>query len=78
LTGGWKYPLSSVTIGLMDCKKQGHSVYYTRYHLVIATKYRRKILQDGFGEYLKELVIGIGRQIPEIEIMEVNTDKEHV
>jgi len=62
----------------MDCKKQGHSVYYTRYHLVIATKYRRKILKSGFGEYLKKLVIGIGRQIPEIEIMEVNTDKDHI
>ena len=62
----------------MECKKQGHSVYYIRYHLVIATKYRRKILKDGFGEYLKKLIIGIGRQIPEIEIMEVNTDKDHV
>ena len=62
----------------MDCKKQGHSVYYTRYHLVIATKYRRKILKDGFGEYLKKLVIGMGRQIPEIEIVEVNTDKDHI
>ena len=62
----------------MDCKKQGHSVYYTRYHLVIATKYRRKILKDGFGEYLKKLVIGIGRRIPEIEIVEVNTDKDHI
>jgi putative transposase len=62
----------------MDCKKQGHSVYYTRYHLVIATKYRRKILKDGFGEYLRKLVIGMGRQIPEIEIMEINTDKDHV
>ena len=62
----------------MDCKKQGHSVYYTRYHLVIATKYRRKILKDGFGEYLKKLVIGIGRQIPEIEIVEINTDKDHI
>jgi len=62
----------------VDCKKQGHSVYYTRYHLVIATKYRRKILKDGFGEYLKKLVIGIGRQIPEIEIVEVNTDKDHI
>ena len=70
--------MSSVTIGLMDCKKQGHSVYYTRYHLVIATKYRRKIPKDGFGEYLKKLIVGIGRQIPEIEIMEVNTDKDHV
>ena len=62
----------------MDCKRQGHSVYYTRYHLVIATKYRRKILKDGFGDYLKKLVIWIGRQSPEIEIIDVNTDVDHM
>ena len=62
----------------MDCKKQGYCVYYARYHLVIATKYRRKILKPGFGEYLQKLVIGIGKQIPEIEIVEVNTDKDHM
>ena len=62
----------------MDFKKQGHCVYYTLYHLVIATKYRRKILKPGFGEYLQKLVIGIGKQMPEIEIIEVNTDKDHM
>ena len=62
----------------MDYRKQGHCVYYTRYHLVIATKYRRKILKDGFGEYLKSIIIGIGKQTPEIEVVEVNTDSDHV
>ena len=62
----------------MDCRKQGHCVYHTRYHLVIATKYRRKVLKGGFGEYLKKTVIGIGKQVPEIEILEVNTDVDHV
>ena len=62
----------------MDYKKQGHCVYYTRYHLVIATKYRRKILKDGFGEYLKNAIVGIGKQTPELEIIEVNTDCDHV
>ena len=62
----------------MDFKKQGHCVYYVRYHLVIATKYRRKILKPGFGEYLQKLVMGIGKQMPEIEIVEVNTDKDHM
>ena len=61
----------------MDFKKQGHCVYYVRYHLVIATKYRRKILNAGFGEYLKNIVIGLGRQMPEIEIVEVNTDADY-
>ena len=62
----------------MDYKKQGHCVYYTRYHLVIETKYRRKILKEGFGEYLKSMTIGIGKQTPEIEVIEVNTDSDHV
>ena len=62
----------------MDYKKQSHSVYYTRYHLVISTKYRRKILRAGFGEYLAKLIIDIGRRNPDIEIVEVNTDVDHV
>ena len=53
-------------------------MYYTRYHLVMSTKYRRKILRDGFGQYLKSIIIGIGKQSPEIEIIEVNTDVDHV
>ena len=62
----------------MEYKKQSHSVYYTRYHLVISTKYRRKVLRDGFGEYVQKIVIGIGNQYPEIEIIEVNTDVDHI
>ena len=44
----------------------------------MATKYRRKILKDGFGEYLKNTIIGIGKQMPELEAIEVNTDCDHV
>jgi len=62
----------------MEIKKQGHVAYYTRYHIVVSTKYRRKILRDGFGEYVKNAVIGIGKQYPEIEIIEVNTDVDHI
>ena len=62
----------------MEYSKQGHSVYYTRYHLVITTKYRRKVLRGGFGDYLKKLLIGISKQTPEIEIIEINTEVDHV
>ena len=44
----------------------------------MSTKYRRKILRDGFGRYLKNMIIGIGKQSPEIEIIEVNMDVDHV
>lgn len=30
------------------------------------------------SEYLKNLVVGIGKRSPEIEIIEVNTDVDHV
>ena len=35
-------------------------------------------MRDGFGEYLKKLVVGIGKQTPEIEVIEVNTDVDHI
>ena len=30
------------------------------------------------GQYLKSIIIGIGKQSPEIEIIEVNSDVDHV
>ena len=35
-------------------------------------------MRAGFGEYLKKLIVGIGRQNPDIEIIEVNTEADHV
>ena len=62
----------------MEYKKQGHCVYYARYHLIIATKFRRKILKGGMGEYLKKIIRDIQKYQPEIEIVEANTDIDHM
>jgi len=62
----------------MECRKQAHAVYYTRYHIVISTKYRRKVLKNGMGEYLKRKILQIGKFHPDIEILEVNTDIDHM
>jgi len=62
----------------MEFKKQAHAVYYTRYHVVVSTKYRRKILRGGVGEYLKKVAKQITRYHPEIEIIEINTDVDHM
>jgi putative transposase len=62
----------------MDYRRQNHAVYYTRYHLVFTTKFRRNILKGGMGRYLTYLVKGIQRQCPEIHIIEVNTHDNHV
>jgi putative transposase len=58
----------------MEYKKQSHAVYYTRYHIVISTKYRRKVFKSGVGDYLQKKVFQIGRFYPDIEIIEVKTD----
>lgn len=62
----------------MEYRKQAHAVYYTRYHIVVSTKYRRRILNEGVGEYLKKLIMEVSRSHPDIEIIEVNTDVDHM
>jgi putative transposase len=62
----------------MKYNRTGHAVFYTRYHLVISTKYRRKIFKGGMESYLKLKVREVQRYCPEIVIHEVNTDQDHV
>ena len=62
----------------MKCNRQAHAVYYTRYHIIVSTKYRRKVLRFGMGEYLCRKVREISKHYCEIEIVEVNTDKDHM
>jgi len=62
----------------MEYKKQNHAVYYTRYHLIFTTKFRRKLLKGGMGRYLTYLIRGVQRYYPEICIIDINTDNDHV
>ena len=62
----------------MEYRRQNHAVYYTRYHLVFTTKFRRKIIKGGMGNYCNTLVKSIERQHPEIRIIEVNTNNNHI
>ena len=62
----------------MEYKKQAHAVYYTNYHVVVSTKYRRKILKGGVGEYLQKIIYDVCKIHPDIEILEVNTGLDHI
>src|ERR1700677_210178 len=62
----------------MQYNRLGHAVFYTRYHLVVSTKYRRKIFTGGMADYLKLKVLEVQRHHPEIVIHEVNTDEDHM
>jgi putative transposase len=62
----------------MKYKKQAHCVYYCEYHLVFSTKYRRRIFNEGIFAYFNERLKEIQRHYPELEIIEVNHDEDHV
>ena len=62
----------------MNYKKQSHCVYCCQYHLVFATKYRRKIFNDGVFAYMKERLNQVKNHYPELDIAEINHDVDHV
>ena len=45
---------------------------------MVSTKYRRPIFKPGIGEYLRKIIYQINDHLPDIEIVEVNTDLDHM
>lgn len=63
----------------MKIRKQGHCAYKCEYHFVIVTKYRRKIFNAGSFQYFCELMKGVLIDgMPEVEMLEVNYDEDHI
>jgi putative transposase len=62
----------------MKFKKQAHCVYHCQYHLVLTTKYRRKIFNEGVFAYFRTKLLEIKKYYPELEYEEVNHDEDHV
>lgn len=59
-------------------KKQSNCVYHCTYHLILCTKYRRKIFNDGVFAYMKAILKELPAHYPEVEILEINHDEDHV
>ncbi|HQS83648.1 MAG: hypothetical protein B7Y25_02115 [Alphaproteobacteria bacterium 16-39-46] len=62
----------------MKIRKQGHCAYQCEYHLVIVSKYRRKIFNEGSFEYFKKIMKKVKEIQPEIEILTMNHDEDHI
>lgn len=62
----------------MEYRKQAHCTYRAEYHMVFVTKYRRDVLKGGMGRYLEAVLAAASRRYPEIDILEMNTDVDHV
>ena len=55
-----------------------HCVYHCEYHIVIVTKYRKEIFNEGIFAYLSIKLAEIPEHYPQIFIKEVNHDKDHL
>ena len=53
-------------------------MYYTKYHLVFATKYRKRIINEGVKKYLEKLLYRITEYYPEIRFHEINGEEDHM
>lgn len=62
----------------MKYRKQSHCVYHCEYHLVFATKYRRKIFNSGIFAYMLDRLKEVMEHYPSLDILEINHDQDHI
>jgi len=62
----------------MEVRKQSNCIYFCEYHLILPTKYRHKIFNPGVFAYLKDILERIKEYYPEIDILEINHDLDHI
>ena len=61
----------------MELDRNMHSVFLLNYHLVLVTKYRKKVFDDAISARSKEIFVYIGENY-HITLVEWNHDKDHV
>ena len=59
-------------------RRQSNAIYFCEYHLVFPTKYRYKIFNKGVFAYLEDILKRIKDYYPEIDIIEINHDIDHI
>ncbi len=62
----------------MECKTTSHCTYVCDYHLVLVSKYRKNIFNEGIFAYFDIKLLEIKEHYPQIEIKEANHDKNHI
>lgn len=73
------YPKSSDKYNkAVGFKKQSNAVYLCEYHLVLPTKYKREIFNEGVFAYLEQILRRIKDYYPEVEIFEINHGIDHI
>lgn len=67
----------SINFKPMKLDNNNHSVFLLYYHLVLVTKYRRKVIDDNISNRLKEIFEKIQGNY-NITLQEWNHDKDHI
>ena len=61
----------------MELDSNAHSVFLLHYHLVLVTKYRRKIFDNAISDRAKDIFLYIAPKY-KITLMEQNHDGDHI
>lgn len=62
----------------MELTHLSHCLYHCEYHIIIATKYRRAIFNEGIFAYFNIKLAEVTEHYPVIQFKEVNHDKDHI
>jgi putative transposase len=62
----------------MEITRLSHCVYHCRYHLVMVTKYRKAIFNEGIFAYFDTKLAEITEHYPLLQFIKVNHDKDHL
>ena len=62
----------------MELIKLSHCVYQCEYHLVLVTKYRKEIFNEGIFRYLDTKLAEITEHYPLVKFKTENHDKDHI
>ena len=62
----------------METRKQAHAIYRCEYHIVLASRYRRKIFVRGVASFLKLKLLELRKYYPDVEYMQTNIQPDHV
>lgn len=61
----------------MKLDSNNHSVFLLYYHLILVTKYRRKVIDDEISEFAKSTFVRISEAY-KITLVEWNHNKDHI
>lgn len=61
----------------MEYQKRSHSVYLLTYHIVFVTKYRKPVISDEIGDFMKKHAAYLCRRF-DGELVAAETDTDHI